>query len=99
MPDSPSRSAKDLHARVRRAQQLRQPRTEAERTAWRAQFSPVPETQLTESQRKFVSLLRQQYPGGQPAERRLDGSLCFFAEDPVMGFFAGVLPAEGDPSP
>jgi hypothetical protein len=62
-------------------------------SAWLSQFKPVPDEELTERQRQFVNSLRVQYPTGRAGYR--GPTLLFFAEDPILGRFTGLLPDDG----
>lgn len=60
--------------------------------AWLAQFSPVDESTLSDTQRHFVTQLRAQFPGGKVGRRASDGRLDFYVIAPT-GPFHGPIPA------
>lgn len=71
-----------------------QSRNRLDPETWLAQFAPADEAALGTIQRHFVNALRRQFPQGQVGNRKDNGCLCFYAADPVLGFFAGLVPAE-----
>jgi hypothetical protein len=70
----------------------------ADNESWLKQFSPVDESLLTARQRTFVQRLRSQYPEGHVGTRG-DAAIYFYAIDPCLGRFMGVLPQGTESAP
>ena len=62
--------------------------------AWLDQFIPFDETTLGSGQRSFVYALRRLYPECRVGNRRDTGDLCFYAINPALGFFSGLIPQD-----